>query len=196
MAGNAQRRSVSQATKVQAARVFVEASQKTGRDDVPQWGRNLAQDAPNHAPGVADDIAEIARAAVTRRAQERLNRIDDRHAAYRLRVQGLSPRDIAAMLHATEPRVRRMLIAADAHDDAITPEEVILRATVHGTDRDELVHTLATMSYTFTAYAPGVLDDGSDPGTWTQVAVANLSGLLSDEEYERVCTVVRPPPPG
>lgn len=73
---------------------------------------------------------------------------------------------------------------------------MILRATVDGSDRDQLVHTLATMTYTFPGYAPGVLNDGSEPGTWTQVAVANLSGLLSDAEYERVCEVVRPPPPG
>ena len=65
-----------------------------------------------------------------------------------------------------------------------------------GRTGDQLVDTLATMTYTFTEYAPCVLDEGSVPGTWTQVAAANLSGLLSDDEYERICTIVRPPSPG
>lgn len=175
--------------------MFVAASEKSGRDEVPQWIRDLARQNPDDATS-ATGFSEIERDARIRRAQQRLNNIDDRHAAYHLRAQGLPQHQIAAILHTTEPRVRRMLIAADANDDAVTPEETILRATVTGGDRGDLVNTLSTMTYTFAEYAPDVLDDGSDPGTWTQVAVANLNGLLSDEEFERVCEIVRPPQPG
>lgn len=142
-----------------------------------------------------NDVAQVERDAIVRRAQERLTRIDDRRAAYRLHQDGRTQREIATILHTTQPRVHRMLIAAEENDDTLTPEEVIVRATVDRTSRDELVNALANMPYSFTEYAPGVLDDGSKPGTWTQVSVANMNGMLSDEEYERVCDAVQPPSP-
>lgn len=88
-----------------------------------------------------------------------------------------------------------MLVAAEQIGDSVTPEEVILRANMDGTDRDELVKMLAEMTYSFTEYAPGVLNDGSNPGTWNQVLGATLDGTLSDEEFARVSQAVRPPNP-
>ncbi|MBB2893462.1 hypothetical protein [Flexivirga oryzae] len=140
------------------------------------------------------EVAGVERGALVRRAQERLVRIEDIRAASRLRRGGRTQRQIAEILHVTQPRVHRMLIAAEAIGDGVTPEEVILRATVDGADRGTLVQTLAGLTYTFTEYAPGVMD-GSRPGTWLQVEVAAASGLLTEDEFDRVRAVVQPPAP-
>jgi hypothetical protein len=112
--------------------------------------------------------------------------------ANQLKQAGKTQREIADILHTTQPRVHRMLRGVRALSDAETPEEIILRATVDDTPRDVLVKQLSTFDYTFTKFAP-YPHEGSVPGTWTQVGAAHLLGLLSDEEYESVSAAVKPP---
>lgn len=139
-------------------------------------------------------VEGIAHRAQIRQARERLDLIEEMRDANRLKLAGKSQREIADILNTTQPRVGRVLRGARALGEAETPEEIILRATVEATPRDVLVKQLSTLHYTFTEFAPAP-HEGSVPGTWTQVSAAHLLGLLSDEEYESVCAVVKPPTP-
>ena len=76
--------------------------------------------------------------------------------------------------------------------DAATPEEIILRATVDGADRDALVKRLTECTYTFRRHAPAPIE-GAVSGSWDDVKHAFVTGLLSQGEYERVRDAVKPP---
>jgi hypothetical protein len=78
-------------------------------------------------------------------------------------------------------------------DVALSPEEVILRAFVDGTPREQLIDRLAAFPYTFGEYAP-YPHEGKFPGTWDQVQQACVAGFLTMEEYLRVHDTVQPPP--
>ena len=133
-------------------------------------------------------IERIAHKAQVRDAQKRLARIEEMRDALSLEQEGMSQRDIAQALGTTHPRARSF------ETTSITPEEVILRATVEETDRDALVKELSSFTYTATRVAP-YPHDGSVTGTWSQVSAAHQLGLLSDEEYESVSRAVKPPTP-
>ena len=80
-------------------------------------------------------IERIAHKAQVRDAQKRLARIEEMRDALSLEQEGMSQRDIAQALGTTQPRVRRLLQGARSFETtSITPEEVILRATVEETD--------------------------------------------------------------
>lgn len=144
------------------------------------------------APAGPADTAAVEKAALIRRARQRLDRIEDMRAAHRLQQAGKTQRQIAEILHTTQPRIHRMLKAAESADsERQTPEEVILHAAVDGTGRDTLVAALSDIAYTFTEYAPAGLD-GSVPGTWNQVLVALGNGMITEEEYDRVAAAVKP----
>jgi transcriptional regulator with XRE-family HTH domain len=115
-------------------------------------------------------------------------------AVDQLKQSGKTQREIADILGTTQPRVGRLLRGARALGVTPTPEELILRATVEHTPREELVEKLRALDYTSTEFAP-YPHEGSVPGTWTQVSAAHLLGLLSDEEYENVSSAVKPPTP-
>ena len=139
-------------------------------------------------------IEEITHRAQLRHVRDRLDRIDEMRDAARLEDAGKTQREIADILHTTQPRVHRMLRGARTLGTTETPEEIILRAAATDSSREELVRTLSSLDYTFAEYAPHP-HEGSLPGTWTQVGAAHVSGLLSDEEYQRVSAAVRPPTP-
>jgi len=137
-------------------------------------------------------VEEIAYKARIRQLRERLDAIKEMRDAKRLSLAGKSQREIAEILNTTQPRVYRMLRGSRALEQGRTPEEVILRATLNGTPREKLIKYLSVMDYTFATYAPSP-HEGSIPGTWTQVGVAHVQGLLTDDEYEEICAFVRPP---
>lgn len=139
-----------------------------------------------------DEARVITREALVRSAVVKLARIDNIRAAVRLARAGKSQRDIAEMLHVTQPVVHRMLRDAEFLGTAIDPEEIILRATVDGTSRDDLVASLSSWKYTFAGYAPYPAEGGT-PGSWTQVEHGYYRGMLSRAEYERICAAVQPP---
>jgi len=145
------------------------------------------------ATGGGVELQRIREGAAIRRAQARLLHLDEMHDALRLADAGVSQRDIAEALQTTQPRVHRMLKAMSARGgDRVTPEEIILRANLEGTDRNQLVNRLRAMTYSFREHAPGQVD-GVVSGTWDQVRMAARSGLLTKREYERVRETVRPP---
>lgn len=138
------------------------------------------------------DVAAIEHAATVRRAWERLLRIEEMRDVRRLAEAGKAQREIADLLHTTQPRIHRMLKATEGRPvDTKTPEEVILRATVGHADRRTLVETLKSLTYTFGEHAPYPAE-GATSGTWDQVRHAYMTGLLSQEEYERVRDAVKP----
>ena len=139
-------------------------------------------------------LTDAERAAVLRRAREYLARREQMRAAQELVDQGKSEADIATVLQVDAPRARRLLKSIELHggDLAVTPREQIYRVTVEGGDRSALVEWLSSYPHTFTEYAPEPFD-GSIPGTWTQVCVALLTGLLSQAEYDQIAARVRPP---
>jgi hypothetical protein len=142
----------------------------------------------------ATNVEDIAHQAQIRDAEKRLHRFDEMRHADQLNQSGKTQREIADILRTTQPRVGRLLRGARALSDTQTPEELILRATIKQTSREELVKQLSALDYTFTEFAP-YPHEGSVPGTWTQVSTAHLLGLLSDEEYEDVSSAVKPPTP-
>lgn len=141
------------------------------------------------------DIKTIERAAIKRKARDRLSRLEEIRDAGRLLAAGRSQREIAEALQTTQPRVHRMLkVIETSPPDAETPEEIILRGTLDDVDRGELVKRLSKCKYTFAEHAPAPFE-GSAPGTWNQIVAARVSGLLSKEEFERVVAAVKPPRP-
>lgn len=139
------------------------------------------------------EVEDISKRALQRHARERLDRINEIRDAARLSKSGLGQRDIAEVLRTTQPRVHRMLKAAQSLPlEEETPEELILRAAIEPTDRARLVKRLSSMTYTFKRYAPTPFD-GAVSGTWDQVKAAVVAGLLTPSEYEEVRGAVRPP---
>lgn len=137
-------------------------------------------------------IDDIAHEAVLRRAQERLLLLGEIRDADRLYQSGKTQREIANILRTSQPRVGRLLREAQHLGDAPTAEEIILRATVDGTPRGRLVKRLCSLHYTFHNVPPG-RHSSSPIGNWGQVVAAYRGGLIDDEEYERIRSVVDPP---
>lgn len=142
----------------------------------------------------AGEARSIKSNALHRRATERLARIDDVRAAVRLSRAGKSQREIAALLHVTQPVVHRLLRAALV-DGGVeeSPEEKILRSFVCRTPRSQLIGWLSSYEYTFPEYAPHP-HEGKTRSTWDQVEAAAVAGFLSADEYRRVHDAVNPPP--
>lgn len=140
-------------------------------------------------------IEDIAHEAVVRRAQERLLLLGEIRDADRLNHSGKTQREIASILRTSQPRVGRLLREARHLGDDPTAEEIILRATVDGTPRSRLVERLCALRYTHRAHeAPrGRHSSIAAQGNWGQVTAAHRCGLLDDEEYERIRSVVDPP---
>lgn len=167
------------------------------RAAVPARTSGPSSDSPGkNAPTPKRDagtIEGISQRALLRHARERLDRLNEIRDAQRLSQQDLGQRDIAEVLRTTQPRVHRMLKAAAAMNLAEdSPEEVILRAAVERSSRDDLVKRLSAMTYTFKERAPAPFE-GAVAGSWDQVTSAVLTGLLSRSEYERICDAVQPP---
>ena len=137
-------------------------------------------------------IEDIEHEAVVRRAQERLLLLGEMRDADRLNQSGKSQREIASILRTSQPRVGRLLRGAQELGDDPTAEEIILRATVDGTPRSRLVERLCSLRYTFNEARLGPTGS-SGSGNWGQVTAARLCGLLDDDEYEHVRSLVAPP---
>lgn len=100
-------------------------------------------------------------------ARERLARIDEQRA------------EVLAMPAST--RARKKLYKPNQQ----TPEEIILRAWVEGTDRGELVAKLSAITYTYSEYQRWPVE-GRTESTWETVRSAGLTGFLSGEELDRI----------
>ena len=81
-----------------------------------------------------------------------------------------------------------MLSATDLLDRE-SPEQVILRAAVDGSDRNALVVRLGEFTYTFRKHAPEPFE-GATSGTWDDIKHASVTGLLSPAEARAVARAV------
>nr|WP_046284143.1 helix-turn-helix domain-containing protein [Mycobacterium sp. UM_NZ2] len=132
---------------------------------------------------------------VRRRAVDRLKRIGNIRAAAQLSEAGATATQIAERLGIAEPTVHRLQAGARVLGDVEgSPEEMILRAFVDGTDRAELVVALSVYPYTFPEYAP-YPHEGKTLSTWDQVEAAAVAGFISRDEFLRIHAAVNPPPP-
>lgn len=188
--GTKARTDQSAATRVPARKRAAAARVRSRTGSTPaKTGAGSATTAKGASPAVED----ISRRALLRQARERLDRISEVRDAAHLSETGLGQREIAQVLHTTQPRVHRMLKAATwLNRDKESPEEVILRATVDQTDRSDLVKRLSTMTYTFKKHAPAPFE-GAVSGSWDQVTAAVVADLLSRTEYEQIRDAVQPP---
>lgn len=137
------------------------------------------------------NLQAMHREALQRQARQRLDILDDMRAAARVQVRGFNQRDIADVLATNQPKIHRLLKAIERRNGNLDqdPEEIILRAFVYDTSRDELVQTLKRFPYTFGEDAP-YPHEGRIPGTWDQVMAAVLQDLLSDDEFAAVRAAV------
>lgn len=137
---------------------------------------------------IAHDVtAEATKVA----ARLRLARIDEVRTAGEMDRQGYPQREIARALSTTQPRAGRLVKMAKEMDPKPTPEEMILEATVNGSDREALIGALSRRSYTVREDAPWP-SEGATPGTWDQVRWARSVGLLTEKEYSQIASRVGP----
>lgn len=74
-------------------------------------------------------------------------------------------------------------------DGVATPEELILRAYVAGSDRGELIAALSRYEFTFPEY----IEDSRRTGTWDQVILGFYLDYLTADELGEVRAAVNPP---
>ena len=135
----------------------------------------------------------VQQRALRRRAVEQLNRLAEMRDAVELADSGKGQREIAEALMTTQPRVHRLLKAAQISEvESVSAEEMIWLSAVGQMDRDTLVDALKSLNYTFRRHAPEPFD-GAVSGSWDQVRAAALNGFLSRSEYEDVRDAVQPP---
>jgi hypothetical protein len=137
------------------------------------------------------NLQAIHREALQRQARQRLDILDEMRAAAQAQARGLSQRDIADVLVTSQPKVHRLLKAIERRNGNLNPdpEEIILRAFVYDTPRQQLVDTLKRFPYTFGEDAP-YPHEGRILGTWDQVVAAALQDLLSDEEFAEIRSAI------
>lgn len=119
-------------------------------------------------------------------ARTHLNRLDAHAQIAAALSDGDSEELVLDTFDVASGRVRGVAyLLSVGHDFGETPEKAALRAFVDGTDRDVLLDTLCSISYTFGESGPWP-HSGYTPGTWDQVRHAFMDGLLSAAEYTRV----------
>jgi len=121
-------------------------------------------------------------ARLRRRTREWLAAVDRDRAIHGLSGEGRTAAEIAGIVGVPEPQVSRILAAGPR---GVSPDEIITRAFVDGTPRDDLVAALSAMSFTDGRLAEGSYD-GYQPGTVDALSVAVLTGMLSQEEFDQV----------
>lgn len=105
-------------------------------------------------------------------------------------VQGRSQREIAARLGVSQAAVNKMLVRArHIRDlDIRTPREIALSYAAGEITRPEMIDALAAFPHTGTH----VLDPDNPlpeqvvPGTWGELELALVDGLISDEDLDAV----------
>jgi hypothetical protein len=137
------------------------------------------------------NLQAIHHEALQRQARQRLDLLDEMRAAAQAQARGLSQRDIAEVLVTSQPKVHRLLKAIERRKGNLEqdPEEIILRAFVYATPREELVDSLKRFPFTFGEDAP-YPHEGRIPGTWDQVVAAALQELLSESEFAEIRSAI------
>lgn len=143
------------------------------------------------------DLHTIRHQAHQRQARLLVDQLDELRAAKYASDRGLTQRQIAELLHTSQPKVHRLLKALERRNGSleVDPEELILRAFAYDTSREDLLRVLKTMTYTFGEDAP-CPHEGRLPGTWDQVVNSFAKGLLEQEEFDELRHALRRPPAG
>lgn len=140
---------------------------------------------------LSPDMQQLHHEALQRRARQRLDDLADMRAVLQAKASGKSQREIAEIVATSQPRVHRLLRAAEQREDVHEklPEELILEAFVEETPRDELLDKLKNFPYTFATDAPHP-HEGRIPGTWDQVVSGYVQELLTKDEFVEVSEAI------
>lgn len=106
-----------------------------------------------------------------RHAATQLARIDQRRAVAQLSVEGNDIPQIAMLLGITDIEAHTVLRTAQRIGVEVSPRELMFRAAVDRTPRDELVAALC---------------ETADPFTASDIEYGHYGGYLSDTEYEQI----------
>ena len=130
---------------------------------------------------------EVSRAAKVVRAQKELLHLVELRLIHQAAKAKTSQSAIAALLGTSQPTVSRIAKQIKQNPSILepSPSEIINRRAVGQINTDAMMSTL--LSY---AYIPGQYDpsggDGFLRGNWRQIESALITGLITDEEYERI----------
>lgn len=134
-----------------------------------------------------DSKAQIRLAARKVRAQKELTQLAELRLIHRATAIKASQDSIATLLGTSQPTVSRLIKRIEQAPWLLepSPREIINQRAVGQIDTETMLNTLVSYSY-----APGSYDptggDGFLRGDWRQIEDALVSGLITDEEYERV----------
>lgn len=127
------------------------------------------------------------------RSRRDLLELDIRRELKQYRREGLSEREIAAVVEVSQPTVHKMLQVAAKDSDPLegfkgaTPLEICQRYEAGEFEREELVDQLVLFPY-----VEGGATDGYDwmavdpPGSWSELSIAIERGLIDESVYEDV----------
>lgn len=118
-----------------------------------------------------DDADTSPQALRLRHAAIQLARIDQRRAVAQLSVEGNNIPQIAMLLGITDIEAHTVLRTSQRIGVEVSPRELMFRAAVDRTPRDELVAALC---------------ETADPFTASDIEYGHYSGYLSDTEYEQI----------
>lgn len=133
------------------------------------------ESAPDSSLGpTTEPPTEIGGSERARVARQSLQRIDERRAVYRAQREGLDTHATAARLGTTPEHVEQLIndIELLGDPDSPTPEELIMRAHLDGTSRQELLQALRGLSHRHR------------PSAWTQITTALAYGFLTEDEVD------------
>ncbi len=141
-----------------------------------------------------DTLSETAveREALDRIARANVDRFAEIRTAAHLAAAGYSQRNIARIMHTTQPRVHRMLAAADTNTLDFDLDEIIYRAHLDRTDRSDLIETLKNYPYTFGWRTTDTPLPEYVCGTWDQIPTMYDLGFLTLDEFTAIADHVAP----
>lgn len=127
------------------------------------------------------------------RSRRDLLELDIRRELKQYRREGLSEREIAAMVEVSQPTVHKMLEVAAKDPEPLegfkgaTPLEICQRYDAGEFGREELVDQLVRFPYANDAATDGYDWMAADPpGSWSEISVAIERGLIDESVYEDV----------
>lgn len=130
---------------------------------------------------------DIREAAKVIRARKELNDLAEMRLIHWARRAKTTQDDMAALLGTSQPTISRITAHIQKTPSVLKrgPLEIINQRVVGEIDTSVMMDALISCSYGQVGYDP-TGGDGFIRGDWRQMENALTSGLITDEEYERV----------
>lgn len=125
-------------------------------------------------------------------AKENLVEIERIRAVAAASQSGMSQREIADLLDTSQPDIHRVLrrVNSGSGIPEVSPNEVVMRATVGEISRKAMLDALRNMDYSIGQSDP-TGGDGYLAGTWDQVKRLVGKHFVTESEYERLRLALR-----